>query len=151
MNALRSGDVVRVVSSSSAWHGLRGMIVDVIERERAVGDGIVQECAVRLGDDQRWFMAEHLVKVVPTNGVRCFRSDAIERWHLDPDRADSLDGRRDQLITFLQDCCGFSSRCATREADEFLRALDEKIQQATQAAPRAAAAGSEQIQPRKSA
>jgi hypothetical protein len=89
-------------------------------------------------------MVEHLVKVVPVNMVRFFRSEAIERWHLDPDRAESLDGRRDQLITFLQECCGFSTSCAAREVDDFLRALDEKIQQATQVAPRAIAAGAGQ-------
>jgi hypothetical protein len=135
MNQLRCGDVVRVVNSFSVWRGVRGMIVDVIERDRGDGGGKVQECAVNFGDHRCWFMVEHLVKVVPVNMVRFFRSEAIERWHLDPDRAESLDGRRDQLITFLQECCGFSTSCASREVDDFLRALDEKIQQATQVAP----------------
>ena len=71
------------------------------------------------------------MKAVSTKMVRFFRAEAIERWHLDEARANSLDGHRDQLITVLQDCYDFSLRRAGAEADEFVRALEEKIQRAT--------------------
>ena len=74
---------------------------------------------------------QYMMKAVPTKMVRFFRAEAIERWHLDEARANSLDGHRDQLITVLQDCYDFSLRRAGAEADEFVRALEEKIQRAT--------------------
>jgi|SRR5579862_8005392 len=98
MTEVHKGEVVRVVGSSSEWQGSRGMVIEVIDRKHSDGDDKVQECAIEFGGERRWFMVEHLVKVVPTNMVRFFRAEAIERWHLDTDRANDLDGRRDQLI-----------------------------------------------------
>jgi len=131
MYELHNGDLVRVVSSSSVWHGLRGIVVEIIERDCADGSGKILECAVKFGHERCWFMAEHLVNVVPRNMVQFFRFEAMDQWHLNPDQAKSLDGRRDQLIAFLQDCYDFSMHRATTEVDEFLRTLDQKIERAT--------------------
>jgi hypothetical protein len=132
MTEVHKGEVVRVVGSSSEWQGSHGMVIEVIDRKHGDGNDKVQECAIEFGGERRWFMVEHLVKVVPTNKVRFFRAEAIERWHLDTDRANYLDGRRDQLINLLQNVWGFSKRRASAETDEFFRALDEKIRCATQ-------------------
>jgi|ERR1041385_892679 hypothetical protein len=132
MNQFCTGDVVRVASSSSDWIGVRGVVVEVVNRNHGDGLPMAQECAVTFRGERRWFMAEHLLKEASTNMVRFFQAEAIERWHLDEALAKSLDGRRDQLITVLQDCYGFSLRRAGSDVDEFVRFLDEKIRRATQ-------------------
>jgi hypothetical protein len=126
-----NGDVVRIVNSSSAWHGVRGMVVDVVGRNTSGGKQDVEEYAVKFGDDRRWFMAQHLVKAGPTNTAQFFCAEAIARWHLAPDCAVLLDGRRDRLAALLQDCCRFSPERAEIEVDEFLRILDNKVKRAT--------------------
>ena len=151
MNELHHVDVVQVVSSSSVWHGLRGIIVDIIERDCADRRGKTLEYAVQFGHERCWFMAEHLATVGSRNMVEFFRSEAMDRWHLTPQQANSLDGRRDQLIAFLRDCYDFSIHRATTEVDEFLRMLAQKIERATHVSTHSTALSPGQMQHTQSA
>jgi hypothetical protein len=71
-----------------------------------------------------------LAKNAPAAMNRFFRSEVIDRWNVDPDKAACLDGSRDQLVAFLRDHYDFSVRRARIEVDEFLCVFDEKLRRA---------------------
>ena len=114
------GDEARVVGRSCEWRDSRGTIVEIINRPCGEGDQLVQECAVIVCGMRRWFMAEHLTKLVPEKWIRLFRAEVIERWNLEADHVSNLDGSCDQLIAVLRDYCDIPTRRATGEVDEFI-------------------------------
>ena len=131
MNRFQIGDDVRIVGlPTSQWHGDRGRVVEVID---SVGGDAeeVQECAVNIAGERRWFRADHLVKSVPGKWVRFFRAEALDRWQLNPDDVAALDGDHVQLIALLQDRHDFSGRRAQAEVGEFISMLYERINRAT--------------------
>jgi hypothetical protein len=82
MTSFKVGDHIRVSrTAGSIWQDRDGTVVDVIVRN----DGEpVQECAVAIGLERRWFLGQHLLRSVPPKLVRYFRSEVLDRWKLDP-------------------------------------------------------------------
>lgn len=125
----RVGDHIRVSRvQGSSWQGWHGTIVDVINRPE---DPSVQECAVSLDGERRWFMAQQLIRSISPQFIRFFRNEALDRWRLDPDKAVLLNGDWDQLIEFLCDYCDFTIPRAQSEVAEFCAEFDRKIGQTT--------------------
>src|SRR4051794_37501370 len=105
------GDQVRVIGlPHSEWHGVSGVVVNLIERPGRpgqLGDSNadesvpVQECAIQTYSGKRWFLAADLVRTVPDRALRLFRSELLERWPgLSPDDVTGLNGTRQELIGF---------------------------------------------------
>jgi hypothetical protein len=125
----KPGDHIRVSSiAGSSWQDMHGRVVDVIVRYQ---DGPVQECAVSFDGERRWFMARHLLRTVSPKLIRFFRSEALDRWKLDPDKSAMLNGDSDQLIDLLCDHCDFTLRRAQAEVEQFYDELDRKTEQIT--------------------
>jgi hypothetical protein len=133
------GDEVRVIGPSLEWRDVRGTVVEITERICGDRNEKLQECAVKFHSERRWFMSQHLSKIIPKKTIRFLRAEVIERWPIDPDRVLSPDGGRVQLIGLLQDNFDFSLRRATAEVDEFLHVFDDKLRRATQVSPEAPA------------
>jgi hypothetical protein len=113
----QAGDYVRVTRiHGSQWQDRRGTIVDTILRGEK---GQLQECAVSLGSEQRWFMAQHLVRALSPHLVRPFRNAVVDRWKLDPDRVLSLSGDEDELLQLLCECCDLTIPRAQKEIEAF--------------------------------
>jgi hypothetical protein len=126
---LKVGDAVRVCHApGSPWQASLGTIVEIFDRE-----GDLQEYAVRIEGNLRWFMAEHLVKTVSPKWLRFFRNEVMERWTLSPDETCQLNGDREQLIELLCDQRAFSIRRAEAEVDEFYVKFDESSRVSTAA------------------
>lgn len=123
----KTGDYIRVSHiAGSSWHDRHGTIVDVIVRSEAES---VQECAVSVDGDRRWFMAYHLTRTVPPKLIRFFRSEVLDHWPLGPDQAAVLNGDSDQLIELLCEQCQFTIRKAQSEVEEFFEEFAQKTQQ----------------------
>lgn len=102
MNRFQVGDKVRIVGlSTSQWRDARGTILEISERT-GVDAQKVQECEVNLNGERRWFLADHLIKSIPTKWVRFFRAEASERWQLNPDDVVTLNGDHLQLKALLK-------------------------------------------------
>ena len=128
MKRFQVGDDVRVSDlPNSQWQDLAGTIVEIRERHSCGEAGMVQECAVKIAGELRWFMADHLVKTVSTKWVRFFQTEAMYRWKLDPNAVGSLTGDREQLAGVLRDRLGFTMRRAQTEVDEFYTMFNERI------------------------
>jgi hypothetical protein len=122
----KPGDHIRVSHiDGSSWQDRHGTVVDVIVRYE---NEPVQECAVSIDGDRRWFMARHLVRTVSPKLLRFFRSEALDRWTLDPDKAALLTGDRDQLLDILCEHCHFTIRRAQAEVEAFYDEFDRKTQ-----------------------
>ena len=120
---LKIGDAVRVSHApGSPWQGSLGRVVEVCDRS---GEGSLEEYAVQVEGNLRWFMAEHLVRTVNRKWLRFFRNEVMERWRLNPDETCELTGDREQLIELLRDHCAFSIRRAEAEVDDFCVKFDE--------------------------
>src|SRR5688572_6417283 len=129
----KTGDHIRVRHvPGSPWQDAHGTILNVIVRPE---NESVQECAVSFGGEQRWFMAEHLVKVVHPNLIRFFRNEVLDRWNLDPDKTAVLNGDRDQLVEFLRDQYDFPVRRAEAEVEDFYEVFQKKTQPAAEVLP----------------
>jgi hypothetical protein len=124
---LKVGDEVRVIGASE-WRDEQGTVVEIFERHH--GSERAQECAVRLEHQIRSFTAAHLVRVVPCELLRFFRSEIAARWPLNSELLDDMDGSAEQLVVLLRVQLDFSIRRAQAEVDEFLTAFDEKIHRA---------------------
>lgn len=126
MTSFKVGDHIRVSRiAGSVWQDRDGRVVDVIVRY----DGEpVQECAVAIGLERRWFLGRHLLRTVPPRLVRYFRSEVLDRWKLDIDTTASLTGDRDQLIDFLCQHCDLPIRRAQVEVEAFYDELDRKME-----------------------
>ena len=132
MKPFAVGDQVRVAGlSSSPWQNSRGTIIEVLDRHQFGDAGTLQECAVRIGDERCWFMAEHLVRSVPARFVRFFRAEVLDRWKLDPDKVSLLNGDRHELVGLLRDEFSFAIRRAEAEVDEFWADFDARMARAT--------------------
>jgi len=117
------GDHVRVARiEGSSWQGRNGSIVDVIVR---YVDRPVQECAVILDGDRRWFMEGHLTRTISPKGIRFFRSEAVDRWNMSADTAASLTGELDQLVDVLCTECNYTIPRAQSEAEAFYDNVDK--------------------------
>ncbi len=128
------GDEVRVVGVPAVeWCGASGVIVKTVERiSDDHADEFVQECAVQFAGARRWFSATHLVRAVPDKAVRFFRGEVLQRWgDLSLEDVVVLNGKRDQLMSLLQERYGLSSKRAGMEVDDFLSQLQERIRIAT--------------------
>jgi hypothetical protein len=124
---LKVGDAVRVCHApGSPWQASLGTVVEIFDRE-----GGLQECAVRIDGNLRWFMAEHLGKTVSPKWLRFYRNEVMERWRLSPDETCNLNGDRDQLVELLRDHCAFSIRRAEVEVDDFYVKFDESARVST--------------------
>jgi hypothetical protein len=134
MARFRLGDEVRVAGlPHSQWQNRQGTIVEIFEHGPYEQGQVVQECAIDVGGERRWFMARHLARTVPARFLRFFQSEASVRWHLEPNAVELLNGEREELVGLLCDCLGFARRRAEAEADEFLTELTERIARATDA------------------
>jgi len=124
------GDQVRVVGlPCSEWRGMSGVIVNVMERpvDQDQQD-TVQECAVQLLSTRRWFLAIHLVRATPDRTLRFFRSEILSRWgDLEPDDVVTLNGKRENLVVFLQERYGFGFKRATIEADDIIADVEKRV------------------------
>jgi hypothetical protein len=68
---------------------------------------------------------------LPDNALRFIRAEARERWRdLSSEDVLALNGSRGQLILFLQYRYGFGLRRATKEADDLMAYVAERIQTA---------------------
>lgn len=120
----KPGDHIRVSHiEGSSWQDRYGTVVDVIVRD---ANGPVQECAVSLNGNRRWFMASHLIRTVRPEMIRFFRSEALDRWELNPDKTAQLNGDRDQLMELLCEHYNLPMRRATVEVESFYREFDQK-------------------------
>ena len=82
------GDDVRVANlAASQWQNRVGTIVEIFEHGPYEEGKIVQECAVALDGERRWFMDKHLMRTVPAKLIRFFRTEVSQRWQLDPNDA----------------------------------------------------------------
>ena len=125
------GDEVRVTGlPSSEWQNTPGIVVKTYERsDDDAGD--VQECAVQFPSGRRWFLSAHLTRAVPDRTQRFFRGEALYRWNdLTADDVLLLNGKREELITFLQERYGFSLKRATSEADSFISDIEDRMRTA---------------------
>jgi len=127
---MRVGNEVKVVCQSSPSWNARGVITEIIQRRDEQKGKTLQECAVTFKADRVWFMAEHLIRVRPSNTDRLLRGEACSRWPIQPDRAESIGVSRDTLIPFLCAYFGFSRSKATTEVDDFLNMFEEKLRRA---------------------
>jgi hypothetical protein len=60
------GDKVQVAGlPSSQWQDLRGTVIEIVDHGPYQHFGLIQECAVDVAGQRRWFMAKHLTKVAP--------------------------------------------------------------------------------------
>lgn len=130
MNRMRVGDEVKVVCKSFRWWDARGVITEIIQRRDEQNGKILQECAVTFKAGRGWFMAEHLIRVRPSNTDRLLRGEACIRWPIEPDRVESIGVSRDTLIPFLCANFSFSRSKATTEVDDFLSRFEEKLRRA---------------------
>jgi len=134
------GDQVRVVGlPHSEWHGVSGVVVNLIERpgrssrpgpagELTADESVpVQECAIQTYSGKRWFLAADLVRTVPDRALRLFRWELLDRWPgLSPDDVIALNGTRQELIGFLQERYGLGLKRASIEADAFISQIDSR-------------------------
>ena len=132
MDRMQVGDEVKVVCKSSPWWDARGVITEIIQRRDEQNGKTLQECAVTFKAGRGWFMAEHLIRVRPSNTDRLLGGEACIRWPIEPDCAESIDVSRDTLIPFLCAHFGFSGSMATTELDDFLNMFEEKLRRARQ-------------------
>src|SRR5689334_23024263 len=133
----KAGDHIRVSDiAGSSWQDRHGTVIDVIVRYDSEP---VQECAVSLDGDRRWFMARHLTRTIPPRLIRFFRSEVLDRWKLDPDDVAVLNGDSDQLMEFLCDHCHLTIRRAQLELEQFYDEFDRKTQQTVEVLTRPAA------------
>jgi hypothetical protein len=125
---LKIGDHVRVAGlPSSQWHGLSGIVVDLVQHPSDGQAAGVQECGVNFGSSRCWFLSQHLVKVTPV-AERFVRSELLIRWpSLLPDDVNRVSGSRDDLICLLQERYGLARTRAAAEADNFLSHLRERV------------------------
>ncbi len=131
MARFRLGDEVRVAGlPHSQWQDRRGTIVEIFEHGPYEQGQVVQECALDIGGERRWFMARHLAKTVPVRFLRFFQSEALVRWRLEKHDVERLNGEREELVGLLCDNLGFARRRAEIEADEFLGELTDRIARA---------------------
>jgi len=131
MIKFQTGDEVRVTGlPASEWQNEAGVVVKTYDR--AGDDGAEsQECEVKFQSCRRWFMAAHLTRAVPDRTQRFFRGEALHRWtDLSPEDVLTLNGKRDELIQFLQEHFGFGLKRATLEADSFICDIEERIRSA---------------------
>jgi hypothetical protein len=120
----KPGDHIRVSRiEGSTWQDRHGIVVDVIVRD---GNELVQECAVSLDGDRRWFLASHLNRTVPPQMIRFFRSEALDRWKLNPDKTAQLNGDWDQLMELLCEHYDLPMRRAALEVESFYNEFDRK-------------------------
>jgi len=128
----KAGDHIRVSDiAGSTWQDRHGTVVDVIVRYE---DGPVQECAVSLDGERRWFMARHLTRTISPKLIRFFRSEVLDRWKLDPDKTAFLNGDSDQLIDALCEQCHLTIPRAQSEVEQFYDEFDRKTQQTPEVA-----------------
>jgi hypothetical protein len=67
MTHFQIGDKVQVTGLlSSQWQDWKGTVVEIVDHVYEFF-GAIQECAVDFGDQRRWFMAKHLVRIGPAN------------------------------------------------------------------------------------
>jgi hypothetical protein len=126
MTSFKVGDHIRVSRiAGSVWQDRDGRVVDVIVR---YDNGPVQECAVAIGLERRWFLGRHLLRTVPPKLVRYFRSEVHDRWKLSIDTTESLTGDQDQLIDYLCQYCDLPIRRAQGEVEAFYDELDRKME-----------------------
>ncbi len=131
---LRTGDYVRIDHvPGSPWQGMQGRVRDVLERTDHHDSFF--EYMVELDCGCRWFLGEHLTRIVPTKWVRFFRNEAVDRWKLDPDKASILNGDRRQLVDLLCAYHDFAIRRAESEVDQFCHSLENQIRQAVEVRP----------------
>ena len=97
MNRMQVGDEVKVVCKSSPWWDARGVITEIIQRRDEQNGKTLQECAVTFKAGRGWFMAEHLIRVRPSNTDHLLRGEACSRWPIQPDRVESIGVSRDTL------------------------------------------------------
>jgi hypothetical protein len=133
MRNFRVGDHVRVIGLlNSRWQNLKGRIVEIFEAGSCESDEIQQECAVDLGGERCWFLANHLMKTIPGKWIQFFRSDVLDRWQLAPEDTCRLTGDDEEVVDLLQDHFGFAKRRAEAEVDDFYTAFNQKMACATQ-------------------
>jgi hypothetical protein len=138
MTSFKVGDHIRVSRiAGSIWQDRDGTIVDVIVR---YDNGPVQECAVAIGLERRWFLGRHLLRTVPPPLVRYFRSEVLDRWKLEPDVAAALNGDQNQLIDYLCQHCDLPIRRAQVEVDALYDQLDRMVETAGEVVELTAAA-----------
>ena len=118
-----------VCQSSPSWNA-RGVITEIIQRRDEQNGKTLQECAVTFKAGRGWFMAEHLIRVRPSNTDHLLRGEACSRWPIQPDRVESIGVSRDTLIPFLCAYFGFSRSKATTEVDDFLNMFEERLRRA---------------------
>ncbi len=126
----KPGDYIRVAhTAGSTWQDRQGVIVDVIVRYEGKP---VQECAVSLDGDRRWFMEGHLTRTIGPKWLRFFRNQAIDRWKLDMDQAASITGDMDQLVELLCDVHDYTIPRAQSEVEEFYDTFEKAVQSASE-------------------
>ena len=126
------GDNVRVANlAASQWQNRVGTIVEIFEHGPYEEGKIVQECAVDLDGERRWFMDKHLMRTVPAKLIRFFRTEVSQRWQLDPNDVGLLNGDREQLVDLLRDRFSFVIRRAEAEVDDFYITFKDRISRAT--------------------
>jgi hypothetical protein len=126
MTSFKVGDHIRVSrTAGSIWQDRDGRVVDVIVRF----DGEpVQECAVAIGLERRWFLGRHLLRTVPPRLVRYFRSEVLYRWKVDLDTTATLTGDQGQLIDILCQHCDLPIRRAQGEVEALYDELDRMVE-----------------------
>lgn len=126
MTSFKVGDHIRVSRiAGSIWQDCQGQVVDVIVR---YDNGPVQECAVAIGLERRWFLGRHLLRTVPPKLVRYFRAEVLDRWKLDIDKTAALTGDMPELIDILCQHCDVPIRRAQVEVEALYNQLDRMVE-----------------------
>jgi hypothetical protein len=125
--SFKSGDHVRVSNiAGSTWQDREGIVVDVIVR---YANGPVQECAVDMNGERRWFMAAHLNRTISPRLVPLFRTEVASRWQFDPEKVAGLNGESEKLVEFLCEYSDLSLSQIRGDVAVFYMEFDRKTQQ----------------------
>lgn len=127
------GDKVRVAGlPSSQWRDFRGTVIETVDHGPYKDFGLIQECAVDVAGQKRWFMAKHLARIAPPDRTRLFQAELLARWQLEPGDVAALNEDRHQLVDLLRRRFDFAASRAEAEANEFFTMFDARIARAVE-------------------